>query len=148
MKTTELARYASILTAFLFILLASQSALGQDRYIEQVRTQLNEFSILTLGERTHDYRLDLLDEGESGWYTLTLRAGWEYELIGACDEDCSDVDLRIYDENSNLIDSDELPDDYPIVEVAPRWTGEFDVRLKMYSCDAEPCRAGLAVYGR
>lgn len=130
------------------MLVASQSAFAQDRYIEQVRLQLDPPPRFILGERTHDYRFDFLDEGESGWYTLTLRAGWDYELLGACDEDCSDIDLWIYDEYGNLIDSDELLDDYPLVEVSPLRTGEYGVRLKMYTCDVEPCRAGLAVYGR
>jgi hypothetical protein len=148
MKITRLARHTSILAAVLFILFGTQSALGQDWYTEQVRLQLDNPPIQIYGERTHGYRFDSLDEGESGWFTLTLRADEDYVLFGACDVDCSDVDLWIYDENGNLIDSDVLADDYPIVEVSPRWTGEFDVRLKMYSCDVEPCRAGLAVYGR
>ena len=52
-------------------------------------------------------------------------------IYGACDIDCSDMDLFLYD-GSSLISEDSLGDDFPIV-TAP-YEGYFTLQVSMYSC--------------
>lgn len=79
---------------------------------------------------------------------LTLSAGVNYAIVGECDEDCDDLDFELYDGNGNLIDYDRASDANPIVEVRPRWTGSFRLRVKMPGCDVSPCyyAAGIFAY--
>jgi hypothetical protein len=63
----------------------------------------------------------------------TFYAGNSYALVAAGDSRVSDVDLKVYDENWNLIDSDDDSSSVAIVTFTPRWTGVFHVRTIYYS---------------
>ncbi len=78
--------------------------------------------------------------------TYTLEQGVPYALVGVCDNDCSDLDLKLYDENYHLIDSDTRPDATPVIQVTPKWTGVFHVRVIMSRCDVGPCWYGLGEF--
>jgi hypothetical protein len=80
-----------------------------------------------------------LNDGTYRVHNVTLRADVEYTFVGACDRDCSDLDLQLYDENGNLIDEDLLSDDVPVVTVTPSWTGRFRVKVIMADCSISPC---------
>ncbi len=62
-------------------------------------------------------------------YTLTFEAGVEARILVIGDGD-TDLDLFIYDENGNLIDSDEDDTDRCVASVTPKWTGKFTVKIK------------------
>ena len=62
-------------------------------------------------------------------YTFTFQAGVQYDISILGDGD-TDLDLFLYDENGNLIDSDTGPTDAANVQVTPRWTGSFTLRIK------------------
>lgn len=98
-------------------------------------------------ELTHELIYGSLRDDEYDTYSLTLRAGREYKITAGCDGDCGDIDLVLYDENGNLVDSDREYDDNPIVGVTPSWTGSFQVKVIMADCRVNPCRFGIAVYG-
>jgi hypothetical protein len=73
---------------------------------------------------------------ESGYaYTLqtTLFRGNRYALLGFGDDGVRDLDLELYDENWHLISHDTSVDNYPVVDVEPRWTGTFYYKIIMYS---------------
>lgn len=145
-----------LLTAAAFLALtqiATQTAQAQDaaKYEAQVRVQLDAVAEVAAEngyEQTHDYVIDRLDGDGEDSFTLTLEEGVTYTIASVCDEDCSDVDIRLYDENENLIDADESADDVPITEVTPAWTGEFTITVHMYECKREPCFYGIGVFGR
>ena len=99
-------------------------------------------------ERTHDIYNGSLADHESESMTLNLHAGTTYALIGVCDQDCTDIDLRLYDSDGDEVDSDLKTDDKPIVQVAPHVTGEYRVKVTMASCSTSPCFYGVGVYGK
>ena len=80
-----------------------------------------------------------LPHGRFRTHAVTLRGGVEYTFVGACDRDCSDLDLQLYDQNGVLVDQDLLEDDVPVVSVTPEWTGPFTVKVIMASCSVSPC---------
>lgn len=97
---------------------------------------------------THNFRIDHLYNNGSDFFTVELRRGWEYVLVSTCDRDCSDVDIKLYDENNNLIAEDNKADDLPVVRVTPRWTGRFRVQVRMHRCSVGPCYYGVGVFGK
>jgi hypothetical protein len=118
---------------------------------DEVKEQLITIAYLMALEGydiTHDVAYAYLDEYESDTYDLNLNRGYAYKIIAVCDGDCGDIDLNLYDENGNIIAKDTGNDDYPIVEVSPRWTGAFELKIKMYDCDYEPCKVGIVVFGQ
>jgi hypothetical protein len=98
--------------------------------------------------RTHEYETGTLAPGASGTVRLRLSAGVTYMLVGACDTDCDDLDLRILSPRGTLLDSDLADDDFPVVSVTPPVTGEYTVRVTMASCDTPVCYYALGTFQR
>jgi len=61
-------------------------------------------------------------------WTLHLPAGEHTRIVVDGDGD-SDLDAFLFDENGNLIDLDNDGTDICILDVVPRWTGEFTLRI-------------------
>lgn len=126
-------------------------ASAQERYVRAVRLQLNAFRTV-LEERgydkTHEYKIDSLGNRRSDSFTLSLQKGMRYVLVSVCDQDCSDIDVKVFDENNNEVGRDTEEDDKPIVEVTPRWTGQFRIRIEMFNCNRNPCYYGIGVFGK
>ena len=140
-----------LLTAALAALFVPTTARAQDAWVRQVRAQLT-----AVGSRfeqqgyelTHRIYTGALNDGGSEMVELELDVGMEYQIMGACDEDCTDLDLTLYDGRGNVVDSDVLDDDYPLVSVTVSRSGAFRVRVSMAACSAEPCRYGIGIFGR
>lgn len=134
------------------IVLLTPTAALASRFTDQVRGQLMQAAI-NLGinnnyQLTHNPLVDDLSNNQSQTFNVNLRSGISYAFVGVCDEDCRDIDLRVYDENGNLVDSDTGADDYPLVRVSPRWSGQFQVKVTMANCTASTCYYGMGIFGR
>ena len=78
--------------------------------------------------------------------TYRLERGIPYVMTAACDNDCEDIDLNLYDENGRPIDSDTKPDDHPVVGVTPLRDATFTLRVTMVRCAHGPCRYGTQAF--
>ncbi|MBL8537627.1 MAG: hypothetical protein JNM59_09530 [Hyphomonadaceae bacterium] len=79
-------------------------------------------------------------------FNIALTGGSNYTIIGACDGDCTNVDIELIDVSTGgVVASDMLPDDYPVVNFAPSANGNYIVRLLMQQCSVAPCYAGARV---
>lgn len=132
-------------------LLVPATARAQDAWTRQVRTILSQMGRTYEAngyELTHRIYTGALNDDGAEMVQLELDVGMEYEIMGACDEDCTDLDLILYDGRGNVIDSDMLDDDFPVVSLSVTRSGVFSVRVSMAACSAEPCRYGIGVFGR
>jgi hypothetical protein len=77
-----------------------------------------------------------LEVGEDVGWGARLEGGTEYVFIGGGDEDATDIDIKILDEYGNVIEEDVLEDNNPVVKFRPKKDGVYNVRLKLYECDA------------
>lgn len=143
---------ARLVPALFAALVLPLSGLVQaNEYEAVVRAQLVAIKSIGEGEgyrHAFDDHYDLLGNRASDEYTFQLKSGREYFIAAVCDQDCSDLDLKLYDENDNVIAEDELVDDAPIVRVSPRWSGNFRLTVTMYDCGNAPCFYGVSVMGR
>jgi hypothetical protein len=78
-------------------------------------------------------------------WPVYLTRGVTYRAYGACDDECSDLDMEIYDAAGNLADRDIAANDTPYVQITPTQTGRAYVRVWLYACRNEPCYAGMRV---
>jgi hypothetical protein len=99
-------------------------------------------------ELTHEPYLGQLEDNTQEQVTLELNGGINYSIVGVCDTDCGDIDLELYDENGNVIDSDTMTDSVPVVEVSPQRDGPFTLIVTMPSCTAPYCYYGLGTFGQ
>jgi|SRR5271165_4596025 len=74
----------------------------------------------------------------------TLYAGETYVFVGACDRDCSGLQLRLYDGYGQVIARDN--DVIPAVSTTVTHSGVFYLRVAMHGCEVQPCWAGVGVY--
>lgn len=90
-----------------------------------------------------------LRRGEARRFSLTLRAGQEYRIVGVCDQRCRDMNLRLFDANGVLVREDVLRDTVPTMEVRPNATGVHEIEVLMPACAAAgPCFFAFNVYAR
>jgi hypothetical protein len=121
------------------------------RWHRQVSSQLTRYQDVFSEQgyrRSHEIKNGSLDDDESEYFTLELDAARSYALLGVCDEDCTDVDLRLFDAAGNEVDSDVEMDDYPIVQVRPSRSATYRVKVIMATCSTSPCFYGVGVYAK
>lgn len=76
---------------------------------------------------------------EYRWNLGTLRGGQTYRILGACDQDCNDVDIFLEDSRGQQIGQDVALDDHPFIELTPGRDEQFTVRIRLVNCSVEPC---------
>ena len=139
--------FAIALTGLLYLPMTSQA---QTDYEEQVRDFLETSGRMMLEPQgflaTYEVYTGSLKADADDDHWITLDGGEEYALLGVCDEDCEDIDLYLYDEKGNEIDSDAASDDFPIVLVYPSSRTRYRVQVNMYSCEVEPCYYAVGLY--
>lgn len=89
-----------------------------------------------------------LNDDEKSSHEMTVVAGVEYVLFGACDNDCTDVDLIVYDQNGRMVKRDILADDKPVVMFSATRSAKYRIEVVMAVCSTEPCRYGLQLNAR
>lgn len=83
-----------------------------------------------------------LRAGQEYRWTVNLEQGGNYGFFGACDNDCTDVDIIVEDANGREVASDVLTDDYPVVGIQNATAGRYTARILLVSCSVEPCFVG------
>ena len=132
-------RFTDNMTFFLLILLVVTMTISTCVYAscDTAETKILATYLALELRYNADYR-DTVRVGyisEGGYRTIntTFIRGNTYFILGAGDGGVRDLDIILYDENWNEIDRDTQTDESPIVKVTPKWTGEFHIRVKMYS---------------
>jgi hypothetical protein len=122
----------------------AEPAAAQNDYERQVRAYLeNGMGVhASLGYRRDQSNADIsvpLQLESPYLWSVYLREGVNYRVYGACDNDCSDLDMEIYGADGRLADRDVATDDVPYVQITPTRSGRAYVRIWLYQCSAEPC---------
>ena len=89
-----------------------------------------------------------LDNGASTSHEMTVVGGNQYVLFGACDNDCTDVDLKIYDTSGNMLMQDVEVDDTPVLTFTANGSGKYRVQVVMATCNRNPCFYGVQLMAR
>ena len=90
-----------------------------------------------------------IDKGETETAYITfnendLKMSKTHAFVGECDDDCGDLDLRVYDEDGDFVGEDTTPNSYAEVYVGEVAVGEtFRVDIIMYDCSTSYCGAVL-----
>lgn len=77
--------------------------------------------------------------------TYRLEAGQAYLIVGACDADCSDLDLQAFDSTGTSVALDRAIDDHPVLRITPISSDDFRIDVWWAECRATPCYAGVRV---
>ncbi len=113
------------------------------------------FSNLTLS-KYYDYELShepvigkiYPRRSQSEAFTLRLDRDYDYALMGVCDQDCKDIDIKLYDNNGNLVDADTKPDDTAYIHYEPGRNGLFHIEVNIPACTEWKCTYGIGVFAK
>ena len=86
-----------------------------------------------------------LQPGHDHRWQVALNAGASYFVLGACDNECTDLDIEIIDQRGAVVASDLSDTDFPQVSFTPASAGIYTVRIMMQACSIAPCFAGARV---
>ncbi len=112
---------------------------GADRYrafIDTALTKRADYHRTNNGYSRVDgvTKVGLLKNGESTTLDVTLNLDRSYRLVGVCDQQCSDMDMKLYNGSGALVDEDTSNDDIPLVDVSPRSSGSYTMKVTMADC--------------
>lgn len=88
-----------------------------------------------------------LPQGRATDITVNIAAGSQVLIAGFCDEDCSDLDMRV-SQNGTMLGEDILDDDAPMVTLSNWAGGTVTVRIEMPGCSVAPCAFRVLVFGK
>jgi len=80
--------------------------------------------------------------------SVTLVGGGNYIVFAACDQDCTDVDLRVFGPDGQLLGEDIQTDDRPVVLFTAAASGTYRITVMMAACSQAPCYWGAQVMTR
>jgi hypothetical protein len=124
---------------------------AQNTYQQQITNQLTRAAgILSPRGYSADRApvMGNLNAGNQESVLINLSAGVQYAILGVCDNDCRDVDLRVHDPLGNMLGEDVATDDTPVVEFVAASTGQYRVTVIMAQCSTNPCYYGVQVFVR
>jgi len=76
--------------------------------------------------------------------TLRLDPSIEYVFVGYCDENCSDVELKVRTLSGEILASEE--DVLSVISFEPPFTDDYELTLRMTDCSAEEgCVYGIGI---
>jgi hypothetical protein len=119
---------------------------GYNRYEQQIQVQLDQHRSALRGYRMDDQFIGTMNHGGSYRLNATAQRGQEIVITGACDQDCSDLDLIIYDDRGRELDRDVLVDDFPVLRLRAPYSGDYEVEVVMYQCSVNPCYFGVGLF--
>lgn len=135
---------AAVAVASTLVYPAAARAQDEDRYKTQahdllmhgdlVRDALNHnYRVLNDG-----YRQGYIEVGAGKYQTTTfhLESGYVYRFLGACDEDCRDMDFALIGDPEGVVAEDTDPDATPGIQYSPSRTGDYTLVAKMPKCNA------------
>jgi hypothetical protein len=121
---------------------ASSSDWGSlaQRLMVQMR-QTFESRGYSLADFEHDGQL-----GASGSERVPIHlSSGTNEVVGLCDNNCSDMDLELIDASGKIVASDLEKDDFPIVDGQG---GDYSLLVKMVKCNTATCSYELRVWNK
>jgi hypothetical protein len=89
-----------------------------------------------------------LNNGATENVPAQLMQGVHYRIVGVCDQDCGDMDLRLRDAGNNSLAENTATDNVPVLDVIPAMSGNYTLDVIMYSCSNQPCFYSVALFGR
>lgn len=75
-------------------------------------------------------------------------SGQQTEILGACDNDCKNMDMQLLDSGGNVVSEDNEADDFPIVSSSNKYVGDYVIVVKMVNCGAAPCNYSVKMFAK
>lgn len=120
--------------------------LHAQNYASQVWNQLQVMRQSYDSYSLQNYVIGHIGEGRTDSWTFGMAGESSFVIAGACDTDCSDLDIVVKDAAGNVVGKDDTDDDVPIVHFSTKGGGKYTIEVKMYDCSESTCYFGFGVF--
>jgi hypothetical protein len=94
-----------------------------------------------------DVVIGMIAAGASTYMEVSLTAGSRYFFSAACDQDCSDLDLRLFQPGATEpFVKDVQDDDIPMLTFTAPVTGRYILAVDMPKCSTRMCYYGFRAF--
>jgi hypothetical protein len=128
------------------ILMSSTKVFASHNYT-YLKQQLTIVGYILGFQVTNLYTYTIEDQKEH-YIPVYLRRGTEYLIEGVCDDNCNDLDLKLYNDSGNLITYDNSSEKAAAVSYTPRFSGNYRIHIIMSSCSLYFCDYGVGIFTR
>jgi hypothetical protein len=144
----------------ILIALAALAALPSATRAQPTRDDVSQLLTRAAGEarekgyaseaRVFDSRgmIGMLPRTGSVVLEVNLRAGVRYTVVGVCDADCADLDLRAHAPDGQAVLDEDVSTDVPLLTFTAPETGPHPLAVIMTECRTAPCYFGVKVLAR
>ncbi|MDO4693569.1 MAG: hypothetical protein Q4A62_02945 [Eikenella sp.] len=117
-----------------------------DSYLSSAQ-EVNRNTVKEADAQAREIRLHNLNlkAGETGRTTLNLEAGKTYTVFGDCDTDCSNIDMTV-SLNGTEVKSERGSSDAPVFSWVADKSGAYQVEVLMKDCSDARCRAHVQAF--
>ncbi|HAA28200.1 MAG TPA: hypothetical protein DDW76_02035 [Cyanobacteria bacterium UBA11369] len=91
-------------------------------------------------------RTGMLESSREIELSFRLRKGQKYGFVAVGDNNATDVDVRIQDQNGQVIELDDDDDATAYIPYTAEENGIYDVVVTMYNCENSECAYALGAY--
>ena len=134
------------------VALALPPVLRAQSYTDQMQGYMaryaQDFAYSQGYQSTGNMQTGSTNQGTNTSHYVQLSGGMSYVIIGVCDRDCTDVDLRLFDPSGNNIATDVATDDHPTLRFQASMNGNYRLQVEMPNCSHNPCFYGFQVFMR
>jgi hypothetical protein len=118
-----------------------------NRWEEQVRGRLRATLAVMDEHATASRVLKIGTLNGEEWDTVSvqLTAGVRYSILGACDDDCARLQLRLATSTNSELAIDRNSENAPVLHFTPRLTAPHRIRVVMETCRKNPCWYGIGL---
>jgi hypothetical protein len=81
-------------------------------------------------------------------HEMSVVGGNDYAIMGSCDNDCSNLDLKVYDTAGTMQMQDVANDDTPVLTFTANSTGRYRIEVVMSACSRNPCFYGVQLMAK
>ena len=121
---------------------------AQNRWSRHVHDQLQRAINVAHAQAAESALLQkegTLNQEESASFTVTLREGVSYSILGVCDEDCARLRLVLATLANSELALDRTSESFPVLQFTPSVTAQYRIRVGMEECRVNPCWYGAGV---
>jgi len=129
----------------LLLLGFAKPATAQQAFVTQVFNQL-QANYVESDVSFRSYVIGKLDDDATDTWTFGLTASTAYVIAAVCDNDCSDIDVQVFDPAGQLVVQDSGADDHPVVRFVTKQEGVYKILVRMYVCRSNPCFFGVGIF--
>lgn len=78
-------------------------------------------------------------------WRVRLTQGVRYQIVGACNQRCADINMQVVAPDGSAAGADTLPNNAPRVAFTAAASGQYTIQMTMVQCEGRYCSAGARV---